>query len=158
MAHLEAGHTRQAMAIADAGARVHPGDAALREVLARALERAGQFEEAAARYREALALNPDLAQAEEGLARLSLRTGDVAQAERHLLRSLEILPGRSRPLMELALVWERQGNRSESLHLWRDVLSLAPNGMVIREAIDHIRRLEGSDAPSGPDANKAERP
>lgn len=157
-AHLEVGDVPQAVAIAEAGARLHPGDPTLRELLASALERAGRFQEAATRYREALALNPDLAQAEEGLARLSRRAGDVAQAERHLLRAIEILPGRLQPLRELALLWEAQGNRIDSLHLWRDVLSLAPNGMVIREAMDHIRRLEGTAASFESEANKGKRP
>jgi tetratricopeptide (TPR) repeat protein len=157
-AHLEVGDFPQAVATAEAGARVHPADATLRELWARALERAGRSVDAAARYREALALNPDLAQAEESLARLYLRAGDVAQAERHLLRAIEILPGHPQPLRELALLREAQGNHTESLHLWRDVLSLAPNGMVIREAIGHIRRLERPAAPFEPKADKGQRP
>jgi protein O-mannosyl-transferase len=155
---LEAGDAAQAAVTADAGVRLHQGDATLRELLARALERTGRFPEAAARYGEALVLNPDLAQAEEGLARLYRRVGDVAQAERHLLRAIEIAPSRLQPLRELALLWEAQGNRADSLQLWRDVLSLAPNGTVIREAADHIRRLEGPAASVASEAGKGKRP
>jgi len=157
-AHLEVGDVAQAVVVADAGARLHQGDATLRELLARAVERAGRFQEAAARYREALALNPDLVQAEEGLARLYRRAGDLAQAERHLLRAIEIAPGRLQPLRELALLWEEQGNRVDSLQLWRDVLSLASNGMVIREAGDHIRRLEGPATSVESVGGKGKRP
>ena len=154
---LEVGDAAKAAVAADAGVRLHQGDATLRELLARALEQTGKFPEAAARYREALALNPDLPQAEEGLARLSRRAGDVAQAERHWLRAIEIAPGRFQPLRELALLWEVQGNRADSLQLWRDILSLAPNGTVIREAAEHIRRLEGPAAPVASDAGKGKR-
>ena len=155
---LEVGDAAKAAVAADAGVRLHQGDAALRELLARALERTGRFQEAAARYGEALALNPDLAQAEEGLARLSRRAGDAAQAERHWLRAIEIAPGRLQPLRDLALLREAQGNRADSLQLWRDILSLAPNGTVIREAADHIRRLEGPAASVASEAGKGKRP
>ncbi len=157
-AHLEVGKVSQAVVIAEAGARLHQGDATLRELLARALERGGRFEDAVAQYREALARNPDLVQAEEGLGRLFRRAGDAAQTERHLLRAIEIVPGRVPPLRELALLWEAQGNRVDSLHLWRDVLSLAPNGAVIREAVDHIRRLEGPAVSAESGANRGKRP
>ncbi len=155
---LEVGDAAKAVVVADAGVRLHRGDATLRELLARALERAGRPQEAAARYGEALALNPDLVQAEEGLARLHRRAGDAAQAERHLLRAIEIAPGRFQPLRELALLWEAKGNRADSLHLWRDVLSLAPDGMVIREAADHIRRLEKLAASVESETSQGKRP
>ncbi len=156
-AHLEVGEVRQAMLTAEAGIHQHQGDSTLRELLARALERAGRSEDAAAQYREALALNPDLAQSEEGLARLYRRAGDAVQAERHLLRAIEIVPGRFQPLRELALLWEAQGNRVDSLHLWREVLSLAPNGTIIREAVDHIRRFEGPAVSAESGTNKGKR-
>jgi Flp pilus assembly protein TadD len=145
---LEVGDAAKAAIVADAGVRLYRGDATLRELLARTLERTGRFPEAAARYREALALNPDLPQAEEGLARLAARAGDSAEAERHLLRAIEIAPVRFQPLRELALLWQAQGKRVDSLHLWRDILLLAPNGTAIREAAEHIRRLEGPAAPT----------
>jgi len=155
---LEVGDAAKAAVVADTGVRLHQGDATLRELLARALERAGRPQEAAARYGEAVALNPDLVQAEEGLARLHRHAGDVAQAERHLLRAIEIAPARLQPLRELALLWEAHGNRADSLQLWRDVLSLAPDGVVIREAVDHIRRLEGPAASVEAEAGKGKRP
>jgi tetratricopeptide (TPR) repeat protein len=155
---LEVGDAAKAAVVADAGVRLHQGDATLRELLARALERAGRSRDAAARYGEALALNPDLVQAEEGLARLHRRAGDAARAERHLLRAIEIAPARLQPLRELALLWEGQGNRAASLQLWRDILSLAPNGTVIREAADHIRRLEKLAASVASEAGQGKRP
>jgi protein O-mannosyl-transferase len=157
-AHLEAGDVSQAAAVAEAGARLHSGDATLRELWARALDAADRPAEAVARYREALTLNPDLAQAEENLARLYLRMGDATRAEHHLRRSIEILPERPQPLRELALLREAQGNGVESLHLWRDVLSLAPNGTVVREALHHIRRLENAGFSIGPAANTGKHP
>lgn len=157
-AHVLVGRWREAAVAAESGLRRFPGDADLMLRLANAMERSGRLAEAAAWYRKALELNPAFVEAEEGLARLSLQEGDLDEAERHLLRSLEILPDRPQPLRELALLREAQGDRNGSLRLWRDVLSLAPNGTVIQEAVAHIRHLEGVATSVGPPTDKGQQP
>jgi tetratricopeptide (TPR) repeat protein len=149
---------REAAVIAENGLRRFPEDPYLALRRANALERSGRPADADASYRKALELKPDFPEAEDGLARLSIRKGDLHEAERHLLRSLDLRPGRPQPLRELALVREAQGDRSASLQLWRDVLSLAANGATIQEAVDHIRRLEGVGTPAGRPAGKGQQP
>ncbi len=152
------GRWRDEILAAQEGLRRFPEDPQLALRLANALEQNGPATEAATWYRRALAVNPALAEAEEGLARLSLRAGDLSEGERHLLRSLAIAPDRPQPLRELALLREAQGNRTDSLELWREVLSLAPNGTVIREAVAQIRRLEGAAGNVNAPANKGQNP
>jgi tetratricopeptide (TPR) repeat protein len=147
---------REAAVAAESGLRKFPGDADLTLRLANATEHNGRPADAAAWYRKTLELQPASVEAEEGLARLSLQAGDLSEAERHLVRSLEIFPDRPRPLRELALLREAQGDRNGSLQLWRDVLSLAPNGAAIQEAVDHIRRLEGAAASLGQPTDKGQ--
>ena len=149
---------REAGVAAENGLRRFPGDPYLTLRLADALERTGRSADAEAWYRKALELKPDFPEAEEGLARLSVRKGDLHEAERHLLRSLDLRPDRLEPLRELALVREAQGDRSASLQLWRDVLSLAANGATVQEAVVHIRRLEGAATPAGRPAERGQQP
>ena len=141
-AHLFVGDVRPALAYAEEGVRRFPEDAHLTELLGQALERAGRPTEAMDRYARALTLSPGLYQAEEALGHLLARSRRPAEAAQHFLRSAEIRPDRPQPIRALALLSEVQGDRSESLRLWRQVLEMAPNGAAIREAAQHIRRLE----------------
>jgi Flp pilus assembly protein TadD len=108
------------------------------------------------RYRQALTVRPDMFQVEEALGHLLARSGRTAEAARHFLRSAEIRPDRPQPFRALALLSEMQGNRAESLRLWRQVLDLAGSGPAIREAAGHIRRLEreGAGPGSRPDGGR----
>jgi tetratricopeptide (TPR) repeat protein len=116
------------------------------EWLGRALEGVGLESEALERYQQVIARRPDQFQVEEAIASLLIRSGRPAEAVRHLLRSVEIRPERVEPFRALALLLEQQGRATESLRIWRQVLDLAPNGIVTREALDHIRRLERDGA------------
>lgn len=146
MAHLFVGQPREALAVAEEGNRRFPDDADMTEWLGRALEGVGLESEALERYQQVIARRPDQFQVEEAIASLLLRSGRPAEAVRHLLRSVEIRPERVEPFRALALLLEQQGRATESLRIWRQVLDLAPNGIVTREALDHIRRLERDGA------------
>jgi tetratricopeptide (TPR) repeat protein len=147
-AHLFVGEPREAVTVAEDGARRFPGDADLAGWLGRALERAGRPTEAIEEYYQALTLRPDLYQVEEALGNLLARSGRPDEAAQHFLRSAALRPDRAQPLRALALLLEVQGNRTESLRLWRQVLQLAPNGAALREAAANIRRLELGDTGS----------
>jgi tetratricopeptide (TPR) repeat protein len=141
-AHSFVGDVREALGFAEEGVRRFPEDAHLTELHGRALERVGRPAEAAEQYHRALRLSPDLFHVEEALGDLLARSGRPAEAAEHFLRSAEIRPDRPQPLRALAFLSEAQGNRLGALGLWRQVLHLAPNGVAIQEAAQHIRRLE----------------
>jgi tetratricopeptide (TPR) repeat protein len=143
MAHLSAGQAGEALRLAEEGLRRFPADADLRQWLGLALEQSGRPAEAQDSYRHALAIRPDLFESEEALGRLAARAGQGAEAIQHLLRSLEIRPDRIAPMRTLALLLEEQGRTAEALGLWRQILVVAPTGTPIREAAQHICRLEG---------------
>jgi SAM-dependent methyltransferase/tetratricopeptide (TPR) repeat protein len=149
VAHLFTGDWQEALAVAEDGTHRFPDDADLMQWLGNALEKAGRPNEAVEKYRQALALRPDLFQVEEALGHLLVRSGRLDEAIQHFLQSAEIRPDRPQPIRALALLQEAQGNRSESLRLWRRVLELAPNEAAIREAVSHILRLEKGDVDPG---------
>jgi protein O-mannosyl-transferase len=149
IAHLSMGESQEALAVAEDGARRFAGDADLIQWLGRALEKAGRTAEAMEAYRQALILRPDLFQVEEALGHLLVQSGKANEAAQHFLRSAEIRPDRAQPIRALALLQEVQGNRPESLRLWRQVLELAATGAAIREAAGHIHRLEQGNAGPG---------
>jgi protein O-mannosyl-transferase len=152
MAHLVVGEPREAIAVGEDGIGRFPEDADLSLWLGRALDRAGRPAEALERYRRSLELNPDRYEAEEALGSLLARSGRGREAAPHFLRSAEIRPDRAQPFRALAILAETDGDRPESLRLWRVVLRMAPNGAAVREAAGQIRRLERGSAGSSPEA------
>lgn len=148
-AHLFMGEWQEALVVAEDGARRFPGEADLAHWLGTALEKAGRPTEAMEKYRQAIALRPDLYQAEEALGHLLAQSGRTDEAVQHFLRSAKIRPDRVQPIRALALLLETQGNSAESLRLWRQVLELAPNGSTIQEAAANIRRLENGGTRRG---------
>lgn len=143
MAHLSAGHAHAALAIAEEGVRRFPADADLWQWLGHALEQSGRPAEAQESFQHALAIRPNLFESEEALGRLAAQAGRRADAVQHFLRSLKIQPDRAVPMRALALLLEEEGRTAESLSVWRQILEVAPTGAPIREAAQHIRRLEG---------------
>jgi len=155
MAHAFAGEPHAAVATAEEGARRFPDNAELTLRWADALERADRPAEAIDKYRQALTLEPGFVQAEEALGYLQARAGRTAEARQHFLRAAEMRPDRMQPIRGLALLSEAQGNRTESLRLWRQIPELTSRGPAVQEALDHIRRLEReTEGPPRP----AERP
>jgi tetratricopeptide (TPR) repeat protein len=155
VAHLFMGEWQEALAVAEDGARRFPGDADLAHWLGTALEKAGRPAEAMEKYRQAIALRPDLYQAEEALGHLLAQSGRTDEAVQHFLRSAKIRPDRAQPIRALAMLLEAQGNPAESLRLWRQVLELAPNASTIQEAAANIHRLQNGGtrrglSPEGP--------
>jgi len=155
-AHLFVGEWHHALAVAEEGAVRFPNDADLKEGQGRALERLGRPAEAMERYRQALTVRPDMFHVEEALGHLLARSGRPAEAAQHFLRSAKIRPDRPQPIRALAVLSEAQGDRSESLRLWRQVLELAGSGAAMREAAGHIRRLgrDGAGPGSRPEGGR----
>ena len=78
---------------------------------AEALERTGQFEEAARHYERAMRLMPANAHAHAGLGRLALGAGDPASAVRHLSQARDLAPENRSFAVTLAQAHARAGNR-----------------------------------------------
>ncbi len=158
MLHLRQREPQAALAIVHDARRRFPRFASLPHLGGQALEQLGRPAEAAEAYREALRLNPSLFIAEERLGYLAAETGRPGEATQHFVRSLDLRPDRPGPVRALALLAEARGDVRHAVDLWRDVLQLASEGAAIREAIAHIRRLEGRLQPAaGPPAAQASR-
>ncbi len=78
---------------------------------AEALERTGQFDEAARHYEQAMRLMPANAHAHAGLGRLALGAGDSASAIRHLSRARDLAPENRSFAVTLAQALARTGER-----------------------------------------------
>ncbi len=78
---------------------------------AEALERAGQFDDAATEYERAARLMPANAHAHAGLGRLALAAGDPAAAVRHLSRAHDLAPENRSFAVTLAQAHARAGDR-----------------------------------------------
>ena len=97
--------------------------------LGSALAREGRLEEAAQRYREALALDPRFAEGHHNLGVLLARRGELAAAVDHYRRALEIAPRAPEVHVQLAAALARQGDAEAALRHYREALRLAP-GLV----------------------------
>ncbi len=81
---------------------------------AEALERTGQFDEAARHYERAMRLMPANAHAHAGLGRLALGAGDPASAVRHLSRARDLAPENRSFAVTLAQAHARGGERDRA--------------------------------------------
>lgn len=98
---------------------------------AQALETAGRGADAVAELEAALAAQPGIAIAEEGLSRLYYNRGDYAKA----LPLLDALATRTRDpvvLQQLAYAAEKAGDRERAIAVYRDVLAAEPRADVAR--------------------------
>jgi tetratricopeptide (TPR) repeat protein len=100
------GRGDDAIAFFAALARDNPGFAVAHECLARAYMSRERWTEAAAEFRSALALL-ETADVHNDLARCLYRAGQLAEAEQHLVRALELAPGHALATQNLAKVRER---------------------------------------------------
>ena len=78
---------------------------------AEALERTGQFDEAARHYEQAMRLMPANAHAHAGLGRMALGADDPTGAVRHLSRARDLAPENRSFAVTLAQAHARSGNR-----------------------------------------------
>jgi len=82
-------------------------------------------EEAMAKYRQAIAIDPAVAEAHLGLATLYLKDADLlAQAQAPIEEAVRLSPWNRRYLETLANVRDQGGNVGEAFELYRRVLSL----------------------------------
>jgi cytochrome c-type biogenesis protein CcmH/NrfG len=85
-------------------------------------------EQAAEAYRQAVKLNPKLADAYLNLASLYQQYEDFEQAEQVLRQAVEAVPNSPEACGSLAQLREEQQDWNEAIHLYRRVVELQAGG------------------------------
>jgi type IV pilus assembly protein PilF len=95
----------------------------------------GAVELAIREYRSALAIAPDNAEYNFGIAEASRRTGEIAEAEKHLLRAIETDPDHQDARLNLSVVYLQQERWEDAIAmtnaLLKDVTFLNPSRALV---------------------------
>lgn len=90
-------------------------------------EEAGHAEEAVSFYRQALALNPQMACALVNIGAIACRNGNYAEAEKHFLKAVDANPCYSLARYNFAECLARRGQRVAAVQQYEIALELQPN-------------------------------
>ncbi len=104
--------------------------------------------EAAARCREAIRLNPHLADAHGNLGLALLRLGQYAEAETALRNVLRLNPRHIDARCNLAAIFHRQGQLPEALSLLQDTVRLAPRSAQAQNDLGGVLLALGQPEPA----------
>jgi Flp pilus assembly protein TadD len=113
---------------------------------ARSLDVAGRTAEAAARYEEILAKNPDAVTIHEDLGRMLFRTGEYAKASSHLRLAYQARPDDPVLAQELAYSLDQGGDRAQATAMYRQVLAQAPQAVIARGLLAEALVQQGQQA------------
>jgi tetratricopeptide (TPR) repeat protein len=100
-------------------------------------------EEAIAKYRQAIAIDPTVAEAHFGLATLHLKHDDLAQALGPIEEAVRLSPWNPRYLETLAYVRDRSGNAGEALELYQRAINLDGQYLSPYFEIAALQRRQG---------------
>lgn len=100
-------------------------------------------EEAIAKYRQAIDIDPTVAEAHFGLATLYLKDKDLAQAQGPIEEAVQLSPWNPRYLATLAYVRDRSGNAGEALELYQRVINLDGQYLSPYFEIAALQRRQG---------------
>ena len=125
-----------------------PCEAEALEAWAGALLETGSFAESAARYRQAIAREPNRISARHSLGRVLLLAGDPASARVELERAVERAPRSGEVLFDLGRAIETLGHADEAEAAYRKSLVLAPELSRAHYALGTLlaRRGRGEEA------------
>lgn len=112
-----------ALAAAQRGAELEPGDARLRVNLGVMLKANGELAAAQACFRQSIAFDPTIAPAHTNLAGLLLSQGDLAEAEACCRQALSLDPDQIEAHVLLARILHRDHRGSEALAAYQSVLA-----------------------------------
>jgi tetratricopeptide (TPR) repeat protein len=102
------------------------------------LGRAGHLKDAAASYRRALALQPQLAEAHNNLADVELEQGHLDAAAGSLRRALELRPDFPEAQQNLGKTLLRLGRYEEALESCRKAVDLAPDSPQAHNSLGNV--------------------
>ncbi|MDQ3776709.1 MAG: tetratricopeptide repeat protein [Pseudomonadota bacterium] len=100
-------------------------------------------EEAIGKYRQAIAIDPTVAEAHFGLATLYLKDEDLAEAQGPIEEAVQLSPWNPRYLETLAYVRDRRGNVREALELYQRAINLDGQYLSPYFEIAALQRRQG---------------
>ena len=124
--HRSLGHPQQSLELYGELIAARPGDADLYVDRGVVLFQTGSLERAEADFRSALALDDALPEASFNVGLLALQSGREAEAERHLLRAVELRPGYGKAHYHLARIYRGRGDPRAALHAERATAAAEP--------------------------------
>jgi tetratricopeptide (TPR) repeat protein len=117
----------------EVAAEKKPQDFRARFYWGEALLGAGQYERAAAAYRQALEIDGKSAAATLGLGRALGRAGQLDAAREHYLRAVQLDPEFRDALLELGDLLEQKQQPAEALDLYLEFLKTKPDAVAVQE-------------------------
>ncbi|HEY1785723.1 MAG TPA: tetratricopeptide repeat protein, partial [Pirellulales bacterium] len=111
--------------------------------LAKRHERAGQLAEAAAAYRQVLALRPDLAGAHYDLGNVLLRQGKLGEAAQRYEDALDLEPKFYPAHNELGCIFQVQGKLDEAVASFEQALAFKPDYAEARNNLGNALKTQG---------------
>jgi tetratricopeptide (TPR) repeat protein len=139
----ERGKIPQALDLLRAATRAAPNNRVAWMRLAPLLARQAKFEEAAAAFDAALAIDPNSFGALMGAGEMRLQLRDPVVAERHYRRAAEIAPGAAQPLAVLAVMAGQRRDVAEARDLAARAGAIAPGILGAEMALARADLLEG---------------
>ena len=125
--YLGQAHGRLSRQLADRLREASPESARTRLLLGEALAAAGNRDEAARRFRSALALRPELRGVHYALGELFLESGDYENAEREFREEARMVPGSAAAAYKLGMVALNRGQVREAIAVLERANSLQPD-------------------------------
>jgi hypothetical protein len=111
-----------------------------RHFLGRVFARHQQIDEAALCFREAVQLDPALAQAQYDLGVLLMRSGKSSEALPHLTEAARLEPRSAEVHAALGAALAGVGRKDEAVIQFQEVLRLKPDDAMARQALDALAR------------------
>ena len=124
--YAEQGRTKDAIAVLERAARLHPDDPATQFNLGFVLQRAGRHEDAIARLSRAVELQPSLDRAWYGLGISLIHTGRFREAIERLTEAARLQPLNPFPRYQLAAAWFKLGEPDKVRAEYRKLKSFDP--------------------------------
>jgi tetratricopeptide (TPR) repeat protein len=141
--YVEWGVLDQVERLTSAAAELEADNWLLGLTVAAAAEKGGRDDAAAATWREIVKLDPENVEAHAGLARVALRSGDLAAARAEATQALQGAPGHAPALLTLAQVAEKEGNLKAAGDQMARTVDASPRDREARIAYARLLKAEG---------------